>query len=153
MTDANAWVLFPLAAVLVLGSFTFLNLPPGRWRITATVIFIALAAMVFPGSAELLGRPKPAMLEWRKLAGSEIIGIVPVEGQAIFLWVLRDGEPMTYVMPWNTSDAQELQDEFRRMQMAGGTLIIGGKLDGLEGDQTGEISTEAPPPPLEPKQP
>ena len=44
-----------------------------------------LIAVVYGGSIELLGRPKPLRLEWRDAADAQVVSAVPVENEAIYV--------------------------------------------------------------------
>ena len=99
---------------LLLGAFVFLILPrAGLARRTLSVgLFVVLIAVVYGGAIELLGRPKPLRLEWRDAADAQVLGALPVENQAIFVWlVMPDSpEPRAYALPWSVQTAQQLQD-------------------------------------------
>jgi hypothetical protein len=60
----------------------------------------------------LLSRPKPVRLEWRDAADAHRLGALPVENQAIYVWlVMPDSpEPRAYALPWSVQAAQQLQD-------------------------------------------
>jgi hypothetical protein len=99
---------------LLLGAFVFLILPrAGLARRTVSVgVFVVLIAVVYGGGIELLSRPKPLRLEWRDAADAQVLGAVPVENEAIYVWlVLPDSpEPRAYALPWSVQAAQQLQD-------------------------------------------
>jgi hypothetical protein len=111
---------------LLLGAFIFLILPrAGLARRTLSVaIFIVLIAVVYGGAIELLGRPKPVRLEWRNAADAEVLSAVPVEHEAIYLWlVMPDSlEPRAYVLPWSMQAAQQLQEAMSQAE-ADGTAV------------------------------
>ncbi len=98
---------------LLLGAFVFLILPrAGLARRALSVgIFMLLIAVVYGGSIELLGRPKLLQLEWRDAADAQVMSAVPVENEAIYVWLLMPGssEPVAYVLPWSMQVAQQLQ--------------------------------------------
>ena len=102
-----------VAFALLLGTFIFLVLPRGRsWqRATSATIFVLLVALVYGGSVELLGRPKPLWLEWRELEKAQVLGASLRENEAIYVWLQFEGapEPKVYALPWNIPMAQELQ--------------------------------------------
>lgn len=141
-----------IAFTLVLGCFTYMVLPAGRWRIAGITVYLTLLAIIWGGSSELLGQAKDIRLEWRKLAGSEIIGVLPVEGLAIYVWVLRDGTPVVYTLPWDVKQAEGLQDGVRKMGEEGGQLVLGPAIDRVpDAPKNGEISQVIPPATLAPK--
>lgn len=108
---------------LLLGAFVFLVLPRGRvWQRTASAtIFVLLIALVYGGSIELLGRPKPVRLEWRDMEKAQVLGASMREGQAIYLWLQFDGapEPKVYTLPWSMQTAQDLQDAMQESEATG----------------------------------
>ena len=111
---------------LLLGGFVFLILPrAGLARRTLSVgLFVVLIAVVYGGGIELLGRPKPLRLEWRDAADAQVLGALPVENQAIYLWLVTPAspEPRAYVLPWSVQAAQQLQDALSEAQ-ANGTAV------------------------------
>lgn len=138
---------------LALGIFFYIALPAGRWRIAGITVYIALLALIWGGSAELLGQPKPIKLEWfRNLAGSPIIAVMPVEDVAIYVLILRDGKPVLYVLAWNVKDAEGLQDGVKRIGEEGGQLVLGPAIDRVpDAPLNGELSKVIPPAALPPK--
>jgi hypothetical protein len=116
----------PIIFALLLGAFIFVILPhAGVARRTLSVgIFLALIAVVYIGASELLGRPKPLGLEWRDVAKAQVLSGVPVENEAIYLWLTVPGspEPRAYVLPWSQNAAQQLQDATGKAE-ADGTAV------------------------------
>jgi hypothetical protein len=108
---------------LLLGAFVFLVLPRGRvWQRTASAtIFVLLIALVYGGSIELLGRPKPVRLEWRDMEKAQVLGASMREDQAIYLWLQFDGapEPKVYTLPWSMQTAQDLQNAMQEGEASG----------------------------------
>jgi hypothetical protein len=98
---------------LLLGAFIFGVLPHGGLarRALSAGMFVALIALVYGGGIELLGRPKPLRLEWRPSAEAKVLSAVPVEDEAIYLWLDMPGapEPRAYVLPWSLQQALQLQ--------------------------------------------
>jgi hypothetical protein len=111
---------------LLLGAFIFLILPrAGLARRTLSVgIFVLLIAVVYGGAIELLGRPKPLRLEWRDAADAEVLSAMPVENEAIYVWLLLpdSAEPSAYVLPWSVQAAQQLQEAMSQAE-ADGTAV------------------------------
>lgn len=108
---------------LLLGGFVFLILPHaglGR-RALSVGVFVALIAVVYGGGIELLGRPKPLRLEWRDAADAQVVGAVPVEDEAIYVWLVTptSPEPRAYVLPWSVQVAQQLQDALNQAAATG----------------------------------
>jgi hypothetical protein len=146
------WLAIVSIFVVILGSFTFLAVPKGRWKVLAVLTFTALTVTLFPGAFELLGHAKPIAWEWHKLKGSRIYGYVLVENRAIYLWLDRNGEPVAYVLPWSITDAQEVQDAIEGAGRLGGAAVMGPQIDAVpDAPDGGEIAKIVPPLPLEPK--
>ncbi len=116
-------ILGAILFALLLGAFVFLVLPSGSaWRRGASAaIFVLLVAIVFTGSLELLGRPKPLRLEWRDAREAEVVSASLREGQGIYVWLQFDGatEPRAYVLPWDIQMAQQLQTAMQQGQARG----------------------------------
>jgi hypothetical protein len=116
-------ILGAILFALLLGAFVFLVLPSGNaWRRGASAtIFVLLVAIVFAGSLELLGRPKPLRLEWREAREAEVVSASLREGQGIYVWLQFDGmnEPRAYVLPWDIKMAQQLQTAMQQGQARG----------------------------------
>ena len=108
---------------ILLGAFVFLVLPRGRlWQRTASAtIFVLLIALVYGGSIELLGRPKPVRLEWREMEKAQVLGSSLRENEAIYLWLQFEGkpEPTVYTLPWNVQMAQQLQNAMQEGEANG----------------------------------
>lgn len=108
---------------LLLGAFVFLVLPRGRvWqRAVSATVFVLLIALVYGGSIELLGRPKPVRLEWRGMENAQVLGASMRENEAIYLWLQFDGiaEPKVYALPWSMQTAQELQNAMQQGESTG----------------------------------
>jgi|EndMetStandDraft_8_1072994.scaffolds.fasta_scaffold96745_2 hypothetical protein len=116
----------PIIFALLLGAFIFVILPHAgvARRILSVGIFLMLITVVYVGASELLGRPKPLGLEWRDVKQAEVLSGVPVENEAIYLWLTAPGssEPRAYVLPWSQRAAQQLQDATGKAE-ADGTAV------------------------------
>ncbi len=132
------------AFVAALGAFTYFIIPKGRYRSLGTVVFILLAGGAFALSFEASGQPKPIEIEWRKMSGARVIGFVPNEAdKVIYLWVMRDGVPISYSRPW-TEDVEEMQDEWRNREESGNEFYLPD-----DESEIAEIRREPQPPPKE----
>jgi hypothetical protein len=116
-------IISALLFALLLGTFIFLVLPQGRlWqRTAAATLFVVLVAVVYGGSAELLGRPKPLELEWRDLQQAQVLGSSMRENDGIYLWLQFDdgSQPRAYRLPWSIEAAQQLQTATEEGQASG----------------------------------
>lgn len=116
-------IISAIVFALLLGAFVFLILPrAGLARRTLSVgLFVVLIAVVYGGGIDLLGRPKPLRLEWRDPADAQVLSALPVENEAIYVWLVMPGspEPRAYVLPWSVQVAQQLQDASSEAQANG----------------------------------
>ena len=110
----------------LLGAFIFSVLPTVGLvrRLLSVGLFVALIAIVYGGGIELLSRPKPLWLEWRDATAARVLGAVPVEGQAIYVWLAlpNSPEPHAYTLPWSVDVAQQLQTAMSDAE-AKGTIV------------------------------
>ena len=110
MTAALA--IFTLSALLI-GGFALLCLRVARWgwgRLAIILALLTLLGSLGLANAELLGRPKPYAIEWRKSPDATLIAWTYREGVAIWVWaqVPGDTEPRSYRLPWSDRTAEEL---------------------------------------------
>lgn len=147
--------LFFSFALVAVGVLTLAMLAgPGRRARRApaaalTVTFATLAA-AYVGGASLLGQPKPARLDVlssRSGEEAQLAGSHYVEGRAIYLWLLRQGEtaPRAYVLPWSQSAAEALQQAQGQAEANGTQVHVRGDLKRETAD--GGVEFYAPPPP------
>ncbi len=127
---------------------------PLALRAGAVVLAGALMATGYAGFAELLGRPKPASLEWvaRNTTEATVLAADMREGEAIYLWLqLEDTpEPRAYVLPWSMAAARQLHQAQGKAEEAGTTVRMRGPF--RDADEGGErMFYAAPQPPLPPK--
>jgi hypothetical protein len=116
-------IFFAVLFTLLLGVCIFVGLPNARkWqRMTSVATFFLLAGVVYAGSIDLMGAPKPIQLEWRAPDKPTVIAARMREGEAIYVWLQSPDakEPRSYVLPWNTQTAQQLQDALREGESRG----------------------------------
>ncbi len=98
--------------------------PRTLWlKLSALVLSGLLMATAYTGLVNLLGRPKPANLEWALAAvpDATVLGATMRENEAIYLWLKFEGnpEPQSYVLPWNLEKAKELQKAMRQARGRG----------------------------------
>jgi hypothetical protein len=119
-------IISAIVFALLLGAFIFVILPrAGLGRRTLSVgIFVVLIAVVYGGSIELLGRPKPLRLEWRGASDAQVLSAMPVENEAIYVWLIMPGasEPRAYVLPWSLEAAQQLQEAMNQAEADGSAV-------------------------------
>jgi hypothetical protein len=102
--------------VAVLGGFTYWVLPSTRWRLIGTVAFFCFGGVTFAGGFELVGIPKPYFLEWRDLTHKQLLSWYPDEpNQIIYVWLMVDGQPRQYALPWSQKEAEKIQDGLRQL--------------------------------------
>lgn len=110
-------ILFAVLFTLLLGLCVFLGLPNARkrQRMISVPTFFLLAGVVYAGSVDLMGTPKPIRLEWRTPDRPTVIAARMREGEAIYVWLQAPDarEPRSYILPWSTRTAQQLQDALR----------------------------------------
>ena len=87
---------------------------PGRAPVRFAAV--ALAALFVPaawaGMSELMGRPKPAAIEWlgRGAAEATVLAARLRENEGIYLWLELPGaaRPRAYALPWDEAMARQL---------------------------------------------
>lgn len=85
----------------------------------ALLTFILMVPSVAVLSAELLGHHRPMTWESIKAMGQgdirvRILGHKMVYGQAIYLYLDQAGEPLSLVLPWSISVAEDLEEAMRQ---------------------------------------
>jgi len=127
---------------------------PLALRAAAVALAGALMATGYAGFAELLGRPKPADLEWaaRNTPEATVLASEMREGEAIYLWLQLEnaGEPRAYVLPWSTDAARQLHEAQGRAEDTGTEVRMRSPF--TDADEGGErMFYAAPQPALPPK--
>lgn len=106
-------------------------------KVSALVLAALLMATGYVSLVDLLGRPKPAALEWsaQNFNDATVLAAKMLEDEAIYLWVQFDGmrEPRAFVLPWSLNVAKELQQAMRAAD-AQGTLVRMRKALDAQGD-------------------
>ncbi len=98
--------------------------PRSLWpKLSALVLSGLLMASAYTSFVHLLGRPKPANLEWALAAvpDATVLGATMRENEAIYLWLKFEDnpEPQSYALPWNLEMAKELQKAMRQAEGRG----------------------------------
>jgi hypothetical protein len=108
--------------------------PRGLWiKLAALATAACFLPVAYAGFAELLGRPKPAELQWSERDHDEatVLAARMREGEAIYLWLGFEGldEPRSYVLPWNEAMARELHGAQGEAEESGTELRVRLPLD------------------------
>lgn len=94
-------------------------------KVGALALSALLMASSYGGFLELMGRPKPASLEWvSHVDEATVVGVRMREGEAIYLWLelKTPSEPRSYVIPWSDEEARELQAAMQEAESNGGEV-------------------------------
>jgi hypothetical protein len=126
--------------ILALGIFVFWVLPGARRKTLGVGMFALLAIGSYAMAFEIMGFAKPRVLEWRELKGLPVVGFYWEENKAIWVWVLRDGVPVAYALPWSKEDAQSMESARRGSEESGGSLTF------TDGDGDPPVGVDKPPP-------
>jgi hypothetical protein len=112
-----------LGLATVLASISIWS-PRALWiKVGALAIAVLFLPATYLSVVDLLSRPKPITLEWKRVALAEarVIGADLREGEAIYLWLRTAGveEPRSYVLPWDQKLAEQLHGAQREAQARG----------------------------------
>ena len=95
-------------------------------KVSALILAALLMMTAYAGLVDLLGKPKPATLEWalRTVPEATVLGVSLREDKAIYLWLQFDetAEPRAYLLPWTLATAIDLQRAVQQAQ-ANGTVV------------------------------
>jgi hypothetical protein len=120
-----------VATAAVAGLLTLISLwTPRRLAVKCTALAtgVLLLPLSYASLVDLLSRPKPISMEWWRAHAKEatVLGSKMQEGEGIYLWLqLPDvAEPRGYVLPWNRTTAEQLQQAEREaaQQQGGGSV-------------------------------
>lgn len=140
-------IVYAEAAIVIAGAAAVFWLSGRAWA-SALVVLAGMLAAVAVGYLQLLSRPAPLESARAALEDSQILGALPQEGDALYLWLLPRAavEPRYYAIPWGpeTRRLAEAIVEAMREAEAGGTLAILGE------DDDGEWLPHPPPQPTMP---
>jgi len=98
--------------------------PRALWvKVGALSIAVLFLPATYVSVVDLLSRPKPIALEWKRadLAEAKVIGMELREGENIYLWLRTPGveEPRAYVLPWDQKLAEQLHGAQREANARG----------------------------------
>ncbi len=119
-------------------------------KVGALALSVALMASSYGAFAELLGRPKPASLEWvARTEGATVVGARLREGEAIYLWLELESpsEPRAYVLPWSQANARQLQRAMQEVESKGGQVRMRGPIQSQQETQEPLFYTQPQRPP------
>jgi hypothetical protein len=127
---------------------------PTRVRVVALGIAALFIPIVYVQSIEMLSKPKPASFEWyqRSADSAELLGVSFVEGRSIYLWLRIAGapEPRSYVIPWNLTLAEKLEDAVDDAVRKKSTILLKKPFYRRSLEEWGDLNVEIKPPPLPP---
>ncbi len=125
---------------------------PTRVRVLAIVVTTLFIPVVYVEMVEMLSKPKPMAFEWylRNKSKAQVLGVSLKEGEAIYLWLRPEGslEPRNYVVPWNLTLAEKLEDLVEDAVKRDQTLAIINPFLHRKQDDWGSLNIEIVPPPL-----
>ncbi len=124
----------------------------------ARLLALALTAALLTGSYlagnALLGRPKPARIALLERRASEavVVASMNVEGEAIYLWLVLEGEraPRAYRLPWSVRLAEKLR-RAQAQAKANGTRVHMRRPFRRNALESQRMFYVPPPPPMPPK--
>ena len=123
-----------VALVSGLGGIAIWAQRPLPLKVAALILSALLIVTTYAGSLELLGRPKPATLEVvANVEEATVLSAKLLEGEAIYLWLQLVGEiePRSYVLPWSQEQAEQLQEAMREAESEGSAVRMRGPLRSL----------------------
>ena len=131
--------------------------PRALWvKVSALVLAALLMAGAYGGLVDLLGRPKPATMEWVMGAAPEatVLGASLRENEAIYLWLQFDETPAprAYVLPWSLETAKQLQKATQQAEAQGSAVRMRRPFESTP-DPNEPLFYAEPQPPLPPKPP
>jgi hypothetical protein len=114
-SDPLTWIFI---VVVVLATSLALIAVRGSLSVASRAGALALAGMLmtssYVGLTELMSRAKPVSLEWARGHGGplKVAASHLRENEAIYLWVVFDGEtePRAYRLPWDLAMAKQLRE-------------------------------------------
>lgn len=118
--------LFAVAAVLaaILGLISIASPRRLALKVAALAAMALFLPLAYASLVALLSKPKPVDLEWwlADAAEAEVVASRLVENEGIYLWLqLVDvAEPRAYVLPWDRTSAEQLQQALREAERNGG---------------------------------
>ncbi len=95
-------------------------------RVGSVGLLVITLAAGYVAYVDLLSRPKPAMLEYQRagMAEADVLAAALRQNEGIYLWLKLPEfiEPRYYLLPWDRSTAQQLQDAMREADRDNSTI-------------------------------
>ncbi len=117
------WFGIFVSVAAVLASISIWAPRPLRWKICAVSLTAVLGFTSYASLTDLLGRPKPAKMEWAAatLPEATVVATDLQEPDAIYLWLRFDEQlsPRAYALPWSLGTARQLQEMMQAAERNG----------------------------------
>ena len=95
-------------------------------KVTALATAVLFLPVAYASLVALLSKPKPVDLEWvlSDTTEAEVVASRLVEDRGIYLWLLLPDvfEPRAYVLPWDRTSAEQLQQALRQAEQQGSAV-------------------------------
>lgn len=92
-------------------------------HVAVPALVISMAALAV-ALTQILGHHRPIMFTTSLNTEYRVLAHKLVEGDAIWLYLDRGGEPLPLMLPWNNKTAEQLQDAARESKRRGQTGAI-----------------------------
>lgn len=135
-----------LAIVAVCAGLMLMSRWRQSWTETGGLVLVAIGAIVV--MVEAHGLSRPAWTEWRSVEDPVVLGVHFDEPRAIHVWLLADGVPRAYMLPWSDRAAANAFEEMERAKQRRGKVRMRWGDDDRETEQQ---FYQAPQPALPPK--
>ncbi len=133
-SDLSLAFLAPVMLGALLASLAIWSRRAMRVRLLALAAMVGFTASLYVALTDMLSRPKPIALEWSMPdpEKSAIVASQLREGEAIFLWLMRDADsaPQAYRLPWSEELARQLHESQREASQTGTAVRMNDPRDG-----------------------
>lgn len=131
------WAAFLISAII--GAFLWLNMPSNKHKVWAIVGYAFLIVGIFLSHLEFMGAPRPWWTEWRPIFNVRVVGYkLDKEKDVMWLWVMRDGVPYAYAMPYpeDQGEREEIDNRWQNRALTGDEFFLGedGGVRALQGE-------------------
>jgi hypothetical protein len=103
-------------------------MPSNKSRIITLVVYGLVVGGMFASHVEMLGAPRPWWTEWRPIFNIRVVGYkLDKEKDVMWLWVMRDGTPYAYEMPYpdNQDKREEIDNRWQNRHFSGDEFFLG----------------------------